>query len=77
MIDDSYAPWEVVVSPGTTVTWRNVGAKPHDVASVNNEWRPEPVGPGGTWRWTFNAPGTYSIFCTFHPVEMRGDVIVR
>jgi plastocyanin len=77
MVDDGYDPWELSVTVGSSVVWRNVGQKLHDVASTSSAWAAAPVSPGGSFRHTFHEPGLYPYFCSYHAVEMRGEITVR
>lgn len=76
-----FLPADLTVAIGTTVTWVNRDAVDHTVTS------PLPgmvqtvgafdgqVPPGGTFVFTFNAPGRFQYFCRLHPA-MRGSVTV-
>ncbi|MEX2159278.1 MAG: plastocyanin/azurin family copper-binding protein [Dehalococcoidia bacterium] len=35
------------------------------------------AGSGGTFSFTFNAPGAYLYFCRVHNIDMRGQIIVE
>lgn len=72
MKDLAFSPRTLEVAAGTTVTWRNDDAIDHAVASGTPE---TPVadrliegsgdfGPGGTFSFTFERPGTYEIHCS-------------
>lgn len=86
-----YVPAEIVVSPGTTVTWVNKDVAPHTVtqgaidgnpadrlfdSSGMAEGRLDLMFEGDTWSFTFSEPGEYLYFCIPHPY-MVGKVIVR
>ena len=88
--DKTFAPTDVVVAAGDTVTWtvtRSIN-EPHTVTSG------EPSGAdngkefdsgidnssklkdnGGTFSWTFEKAGTYAYFCQIH-ADMKGSVTV-
>jgi plastocyanin len=71
--DMSYNPRAIEVPAGTTVTWRFAdGDTPHDVKGEG--FRSE-VLRSGTFRHTFDAPGTYDYRCTLH-AQMTGRVII-
>jgi plastocyanin len=76
---NSWAPQNVTINAGDTVTWRFTGTQvAHNVASNSPNWNMpgSPIGtnqPPVTFR--FNAPGTYSFICQIHP-EMTGNVLV-
>ncbi|MEZ0091879.1 cupredoxin family copper-binding protein [Streptacidiphilus sp. EB129] len=65
----AFAPANLVVKAGTTVTWTNQDTDAHTVTSQGN------AGPlasaaltrGQTYAYTFTTPGTYAYLCTIHP----------
>lgn len=76
----TFAPRELVVPIGTTVTWTNADEIEHTVTAGAPE-APAPVfdgtlaGKGAIWRRTFTKPGTYAYHCARHQF-MRGTVRV-
>ena len=78
-----FVPETVIVSPGTTVTWKNADTIAHNVkkaAPAQDFGGPFGVevggfGPGATYSFTFANPGTYDYFCTIH-TGMVGTVQV-
>ena len=75
--DKYYTPSiiKVVIGVNNTVTWRNVDTAPHTVTDVNGSFDSGNIAPGQTWSYTFNKPGTYMYYCTYH-LWMGGEVIV-
>lgn len=72
-----FAPSELVVKPGTSVTWVNRDDAPHKIASTNGRFAPSPgLDTGQRWTHAFDAPGRYDYFCAIHPT-MVGRVVVR
>lgn len=80
-IDDFlYEETVLTVSKGTKVTWVNNGQVSHnittaagsEIAGVNSEL----LRSGGTFSHTFNQTGTFEYFCSPHPTQMRGVVVV-
>ena len=67
---------ELTVRPGTTVTWINHDDDPHTVTSTENVFRSPGLDTDETYSYTFTKPGTYTYFCTLHPM-MTGKVVVR
>jgi plastocyanin len=74
-----FNPPSLTVNRGQTVVWEfDDNGVSHDVVS-------QPAGPlhsklqqTGSYRYTFNAPGTYRYICTLHLADgMVGDVVVR
>lgn len=74
-IGDHYVdPQLVMVKVGTTVTWRNSSGQ-HDVTARDEAFRSPTLGE--SFSHTFTQPGRYPFFCSFHPAEMRGEVVVE
>jgi amicyanin len=71
----TFAPPELKVKAGTTVTWTNEDDIPHTVVSPNN-FRSKVLDTTGTYAFTFMTPGTYKYFCSLHP-HMAGTIIVE
>jgi plastocyanin len=70
-----FEPAAIVVKAGTSVTWRNDDNFSH---TVKVEDGPDhELGRGKTVTIRFAKPGTYHYLCTFHPHDMRGEVIVK
>jgi plastocyanin len=69
----TFIPSTVAVFTGGTVTWVwNDGNTRHNV--VGDDFESDLVAEG-TFRHTFDAPGTYDYVCTIHP-SMKGKVVV-
>jgi plastocyanin len=73
-----FGPTEVVVAPGTTVTWRTVSGS-HSTTSETGLWDSVDRLPvGQSYSFTFNDVGEYAYFCRAHQDQaMAGKVIVR
>ena len=72
-----YFPDTAEIKTGQTVEWLNGDLTPHSVTSENGgELKSGSIDVGATWRHTFNQPGTFPYFCTFHR-EMKGSVTVK
>jgi plastocyanin len=75
--EDHYDPASITVAAGSTVTWRNDGLSPHQVTFQTEGLQgSELFGPGGTYAYRFDAPGSYPYLCQLHPY-MVGTVIVQ
>ena len=75
--DFAFAPANIVVEVGTTVTWTNEDSIGHTVTSdEGDELDSEILGEGETFSHTFTEPGEYRYHCTPHP-NMQGLVTVR
>lgn len=76
-----YVPYEIVISPGTQVTWTNDDEAAHTVTSGNPEDGPDGLFDsalfmaGATFSHTFESSGSYQYFCMVHP-WMIGKVTV-
>jgi plastocyanin len=68
MEDNFFAPANITVEPGTTVTWVQSGNNPHTTTSYDGLWDSGLIegGSGGTFSFTFEEPGTYDYFCIPH-----------
>jgi plastocyanin len=78
----SFAPGELTVAAGTTVTFVSNDSLPHTVTegsdgtAVEDPIVDEPIGNGDEVTVTFDEPGTYNITCTIHP-SMNMTVVVE
>jgi plastocyanin len=70
-----YDPPTLTVSAGTTVTWINGGNTTVTVTSPDLLFDSGDIPPGGRFRMTFEAPGTFRYFCVPYP-NMKGSIIV-
>jgi plastocyanin len=80
-----FAPAEVVVPAGSTVTWVNEGVVPHTVTADDGtfdsgqdstQWMPS----GATFAAIFDAPGTYTYHCAVPghaEMGMVGTIVVQ
>ena len=72
--DNRFSPAAIQVPVGTEVTWAfQDGLVPHNV--VGDGWGSKEPRRSGTFRHTFEQPGTYDYACTLHP-QMTGRVVV-
>jgi plastocyanin len=70
-----YDPATLTVSTGTTVTWVNQGATAVTVTSPDGLFDSESLGPGASFSYTFDTPGTFRYFCVPYP-HMKGEIVV-
>jgi plastocyanin len=70
-----YEPATLTVSAGSTVTWVNQGATAVTVTSPDGLFDSESIGPGASFSYTFDTPGTFRYFCVPYP-HMKGEIIV-
>jgi plastocyanin len=71
-----FEPENLTIQAGTTVTWINKDDVNHTVDNPNNVFSSQNIGPGETFQYTFEDPGTYDVVCTIHP-QMTGTVTVE
>lgn len=72
-----YSPTSFSTHAGTSVTWVNKDGASHTVtdSATTNAFDSGSIASGATWSKTFDSPGTYQYYCTFHPF-MKGNVTV-
>ena len=76
MDHNTFIPGEITVVPGTTVTWVNNEAMPHNVADSNKGFRSKTLVKDDRFSFTFTTAGEYDYLCLIHP-NMKGKVIVK
>jgi plastocyanin len=57
--DNAFDPHNLVVTPGTTVTWTNRGTVIHSIVADRGSFSSGPIPAGGTYSQVFADPGTY------------------
>jgi len=78
----TFSPQNVTIVIGTnnTVQWTNKDSADHTVTSDQGDsisFNSGALGPGQTFEYTFNTPGVYPYYCTFHPGWMKGTITVK
>ena len=73
--DFAFAPAELTITVGDTVTWTNRDDMVHTATSVNGAFDSGDLDVGESYTLTFTAPGTYDYLCTPHPT-MTGRIVV-
>jgi plastocyanin len=71
-----FAPAEITIGPGETVTWTNDDGAPHGLKFFDDAKGTDLLLPGATFGRRFDRPGTYDYNCAVHPY-MTGRVVVR
>ncbi len=71
----TFAPAELSVPVGTTVTWINRDDIPHTVVAKNKGFRSKALDTDDRYSFTFASAGTYDYFCGLHP-HMTGKIVV-
>lgn len=72
----TFAPAELTVAPGTTVSWTNADDIPHTVTASDRSFKSKPLDTNDRFDFTFTKPGDYAYFCSLHP-HMTGKIIVK
>jgi plastocyanin len=73
----AFAPANIVIDAGATVTWTNYDSVDHTVTSDDGDALDSPLfGKNETFSHNFDKPGEYRYHCTPHP-NMQGLVTVR
>jgi plastocyanin len=72
----AYAPDDLTVDVGTTVTWTNTDSVSHTSTSNSAAWNSGIVPPSGQFSFTFQTAGTFPYHCAIHP-GMVGRVVAR
>jgi plastocyanin len=67
---------DVTVTPGSTVTWKNMDGEPHTVVSTDGLFRSQALDEGDSYSFKFVKPGVYKYICSIHP-QMRATVTVK
>jgi|ERR1700694_3741763 len=71
----TFAPAELTVKVGTTVTWTNHDDIPHAIVSAG-KFRSKTLDTDNSFSFTFTAAGDYKYFCSLHP-HMTGMIKVE
>jgi plastocyanin len=80
MQPQSFAPAELHVAPGTSVTWTNPTAVEHTVTADDGSFDSGNVEPGAVFAMEFDTPGRYQYYCQQHGEpglqDMAGTIVV-
>ena len=71
----TFAPAQLTIKVGTTVTWTNHDDIPHTVVSAG-KFRSKTMDTDDSFSFTFTAAGDYKYFCSLHP-HMTGMIKVE
>jgi plastocyanin len=72
----SFAPAEITLTPGTTVSWVNHYDVPHTVKSNDGTFKSKALDTDDKFTMTFDKPGVYEYFCSIHP-RMTAKIVVK
>jgi len=73
-----FAPADLTIPVGTTVTWVNHDAEVHTVTAADSpkSFKSSGMDTDDKFSFTFTKPGSYSYICSVHPY-MMAKIIVR
>ncbi|HYM22462.1 MAG TPA: cupredoxin family copper-binding protein, partial [Vicinamibacterales bacterium] len=71
----SFAPAEMTVKVGDTVTWINKDPFPHNISSKAGGLHSGDLEPDASWQFHATTPGSFHYVCTLHP-GMKGTLVV-
>jgi LPXTG-motif cell wall-anchored protein len=74
--DFQFAPAEITIDQGDTVTWTNSGPSAHSATAPDGSFDTGIFPAGESRSHTFDEAGTFSYICTPHP-NMHGRIVVR
>jgi len=72
----AFAPPDLTVAAGTTVTWKNEDDEVHRVADDHKGFSSAALDTDDSFSHTFATPGIYHYFCSIHPY-MVGKIVVK
>ncbi|MEA2250541.1 MAG: hypothetical protein QOJ82_712 [Solirubrobacteraceae bacterium] len=73
---DAYAPAQIDVLAGDTVTWSNDSVRMHTVSAQDGSWSSATLVGGDAFSFRFDTPGAVPYYCMIHGF-MRGEVDVH
>ena len=75
----AYNPSQLVIAPGTTVTFTNKDNANHTVTSAAAKFDSGTIKSGSTFSYTFNDLGTHYFYCNFHTTNSaeQGAILVK
>jgi plastocyanin len=76
MTGSAFSPGTCTIAVGGRVTWVNKDLVGHTVTSQIDLFDSGNMAKGESFSYIFSQPGTYEIFCDYHPL-MKGTVIVK
>lgn len=72
-----YKPALIEIKAGESITWTNQDSAPHTVTAQDGiSFASTTLSRGAQFTHTFDKPGTYPYYCTYHP-NMIGTAIVK
>lgn len=75
VVDRDYAPRDLTIRHGATITWVWDGDLPHNVVEDRGRFESPLLRDGDKWSLTFDDAGEFYYYCTLHHV-MQGTIRV-
>ena len=72
----AFVPDRLVLRAGDTVRWTNHDIAPHTATDKAGSWDTGRIGKGEIAEVSFEAPGTYTVICRYHP-KMAAEIVVE
>ncbi len=72
----AFAPPDLTIAAGTTVTWKNEDDEVHRVTDDHKGFSSAALDTDDSYSHTFTKPGVYHYFCSVHPY-MVGKIVVK
>jgi plastocyanin len=77
----NFDPFNLTIKVGQSVQWVNKDSVPHSSTALSvptgaTKWDSGELDGGDTFTVTFTVVGTYQYHCIFHPLWMRGTIVV-
>jgi plastocyanin len=72
----AFAPPDLTIAAGTTVTWKNDDGEVHKVQDDHKRFFSAALDTDDSFSHTFATPGVYHYFCSIHPY-MVGKIVVK
>ena len=77
MAGSRFAPLDITVSVGTSVTWINDDSLPHTATATVRSWSSGNLAPGDRYSRTFAVDGTYPYVCIYLPWMQATITVIR
>jgi plastocyanin len=74
--DFMFAPKDLTVKAGSTVSWSNKDDEPHSIVSDTGLFRSGALDTNESFKFKFDKPGVYHFTCSIHP-RMVGTITVE
>lgn len=69
MDDNYFEPARQTVYVGDTITWKNIGQRPHTVTARNGEFDSGTLRTGQSFSYTVKKAGDIAYYCQFHGAD--------